>query len=85
MKTTSDVLYEARDRVATVTLNRPEKFNAISETMPDEIASAIARAENDDSVHVIVLTGAGRGFCGGYDLNLYAEAKGENPGIQNMP
>ena len=85
MKTTNDVLYAARDRVATVTLNRPEKFNAISETMPDEIASAIARAENDDSVHVIVLTGAGRGFCGGYDLNLYAEAKGENPGIQNMP
>ena len=81
----NDVLYESHDRVATITLHRPDKYNAISETMPDDIANAVARAENDDAVHVIVLTGAGRGFCGGYDLNLYAESKGENPGIQNMP
>ena len=79
------VLYESMDRVATITLNRPERFNAISETMPDDIASAFMHAAKDDSVHVVVLTGAGRGFCGGYDLKEFAETPGENPGIQEMP
>ena len=60
-----DVLYESKDRVAMITLNRPERFNAISETMPDDIAAAFEHANNDDTVHVVVLTGAGRGFCGG--------------------
>jgi enoyl-CoA hydratase len=79
------VLYESKERVATITLNRPESFNAINETMPDDIASAFAYANEDDSVHVIVLTGAGRGFCGGYDLKAFAEKPGINPGIQKMP
>jgi len=79
------VLYEAKERVATITLNRPERFNAISETMPEDIAAAFAHANHDDSVHVIVLTGAGRGFCGGYDLREFAEKAGTNPGIQDMP
>lgn len=79
------VLYEAEDRVATITLNRPERFNAINETMPDDLAAAIVYAERDDSVHVIVLTGAGRGFCSGYDLKAFAETKGTNPGVQEMP
>ena len=80
-----DVLYESKDRVATITLNRPERFNAISETMPDDIAAAFEHANNDDAVHVVVLTGAGRGFCGGYDLKIYAEKSGHNPVIQDMP
>ncbi|MDH3376274.1 MAG: crotonase/enoyl-CoA hydratase family protein [Gammaproteobacteria bacterium] len=80
-----DVLYESEDRVATITLNRPERFNAISETMPDDIGTAFDHANNDDAVHVVVLTGAGRGFCGGYDLNVYAEEPGTNPAIQDMP
>ena len=67
------VMYESKDRVATITLNRPERFNAISEAMPEDIASAFGHASNDDSVHVVVLTGAGRGFCGGYDLKAFAE------------
>lgn len=79
------VLYEAADRVATITLNRPERFNAINETMPDDLAAAIAHANRANSVHVIVLTGAGRGFCGGYDLKAFAETKGTNPGVQDMP
>ena len=79
------VLYESRDRVATITLNRPERFNAINETMPEEIASAFDYASKDDSVHVVVLTGAGRGFCGGYDLKEFAENTGDNPGVQEMP
>ena len=79
------VLYESKERVATITLNRPERFNAISETMPEDIAKAFGHANNDDSVHVVVLTGAGRGFCGGYDLKAYAEKPGTNPAIQEMP
>lgn len=79
------ILYDARDRVATITLNRPERFNAINALMPDEIAAAIDRANRDNKIHVIVLTGAGRGFCGGYDLKEFAEAKGTNQGVQEMP
>jgi enoyl-CoA hydratase len=79
------VLYESKERVATITLNRPERYNAINETMPEDIAKAFGYANNDDSVHVIVLTGAGRGFCGGYDLKAFAEKPGINPGIQEMP
>lgn len=80
-----DVLYDCEDRVATITPNRPERFNAISATMLDDIASAFAHADDDDDAHVIVLTGAGNGFCGGYDLNTYAEGGGDNPVAQDMP
>ena len=78
-----DLDYTVSERVATITLNRPEKFNAITETMPGDLVTAVNRANNAQSVHVIVLTGAGRGFCGGYDLNIFAE--GESPAIQEMP
>ncbi len=78
-----DLEYEVSDRIATITLNRPEKFNAITERMPGNLVDAVERASDDDSVHVIVLTGAGRGFCGGYDLNEFAE--GDSPAIQEMP
>jgi enoyl-CoA hydratase len=79
------ITYDAKDRVATITLNRPERFNAINATMPDDIAAAFTHANNDDSVHVVVLSGAGPGFCGGYDLKEFAEKPGTNPGIQEMP
>ncbi len=79
----NEITIEIDDRVATITLNRPEKFNAITERMPGELKQAVEQATNDDLVHVIVLTGAGRGFCGGYDLNVFAE--GNNPAIQEMP
>ncbi len=77
--------YAIQDRVATITLNRPEVFNAINMAMPEEIANAISTANDDDSVHVIVLTGAGKGFCGGYDLKEFAESPGKNIGVQDMP
>ena len=77
--------YSVHDRVATITLNRPDKFNAISSRMPGDLVDAVERASDDDSAHVIVLTGAGRGFCGGYDLNEFAQTKGENPVIQDLP
>jgi enoyl-CoA hydratase len=79
------VSYSAKDRVATITLNRPDRFNAINATMPDDIAAAFTYANDDDAVHVVVLTGAGPGFCGGYDLKEYAEKPGTNPAIQEMP
>jgi enoyl-CoA hydratase len=79
------VIYESKDRVATITLNRPDRLNAISETMPEDIAAAFNHAAADDSVHVVVLTGAGRGFCSGYDLKSFAEKPDTNPGIQEMP
>ncbi len=79
------VIYESKDRVATITLNRPERLNAITETMPENIAAAFNHAATDDSVHVVVLTGAGRGFCSGYDLKTFAEKPGINTGIQEMP
>ncbi len=74
--------YATRGRIATITLNRPHRMNAISLAMPRELADAVERANRDDAVHVIVLTGAGKGFCSGYDLVDFAEAEGEQPGSQ---
>ena len=79
------LLYEADGPIARLTLNRPDRFNAIDTAMPGEIAAAVARANEDDAVHVIVLAGAGQGFCAGYDLKAYAETAGPNPGVQDMP
>jgi enoyl-CoA hydratase len=74
---------EREGRVARLTLNRPDRLNAIDEAMPGEIRRAIEAANADDAVHVIVLQGAGRAFCAGYDLKIFAEA--ETPLIQDMP
>jgi enoyl-CoA hydratase len=63
------ILYAAAGRIATVTLNRPEKLNAIRPPMPDELADAIARANADPEVRVIVLQGAGKAFCAGFDFS----------------
>jgi enoyl-CoA hydratase len=76
------IRYAVAGRVATITLDRPERMNAISLDMPGEIESAVDTANRDDSVHVIVLTGAGEGFCSGYDLVEFAEQAGERPGSQ---
>lgn len=74
--------YAVAGRIATLTLNRPERMNAISLGMPGDIAAAVDRANRNDAVHAIVLTGAGDGFCSGYDLKEFAEAAGEQPGSQ---
>ena len=62
------LLLDTAGAVATITLNRPERLNTIVPPMPDEFADAISVASRDDSVKVIVLRGAGRSFCGGYDF-----------------
>jgi enoyl-CoA hydratase len=64
------VIYEVRDRVATVTLNRPEVHNALSFQLRADIVSALRRAEQDGEVSLVLLKGAGRSFCAGYDLKV---------------
>lgn len=78
------ITYEVADRVATITLNRPDRLNAINDEMPGEIRRAVEEANRDEDVHVIVLTGEGRAFCAGYDLKEYAESE-ESPYSQEMP
>ena len=69
----------AQPRIARLLLNRPERLNAISDEMPAEIRAAVEWASADDEVHVIVVEGAGKGFCGGYDLAATAEQHIEHP------
>lgn len=79
------VLYERDDRIARITLNRPEVMNAIDDDVPNELAAAVDRADHDSKVHVIVLAGAGRAFCAGYDLTAYASGDKVNRYTQSMP
>jgi enoyl-CoA hydratase/carnithine racemase len=67
---TKETLYNVAHRVATITLNRPDKLNAWTALMESEVRSHMEAAELDDEVRVIVLTGAGRGFCAGADMSL---------------
>ncbi|KAF9872305.1 Enoyl-CoA Hydratase family member [Colletotrichum karsti] len=72
--------------VAYLTLNRPEHYNAIDSQMPQAIRAAVKRANADPAVHCIVLRGAGQGFCGGYDLGIYAQnaQRGQTDGSQDL-
>ena len=64
----STILYSVEGPVATITLNRPDRLNTIVPPMPDELEAAVGEATRDDDVKVIVLRGAGRSFCGGFDF-----------------
>ena len=77
--------YAVAGRIARITLNRPARLNAIDDRMPREIRRAVEAANEDDAVHVIVLAGAGRAFCAGYDLKKYAEGDPRNRWNQSMP
>ena len=71
--------YEVDGRVARITLNRPERGNAITiPDMPRELAARVEEANLDPGVHVLALSGRGKGFCGGYDLAEYAETAPPN-------
>jgi len=72
----SEILYEAKDAIARITLNRPERRNPLGPTILGEIAHALAAARADDAVRVIVITGAGKVFSAGGDLAAFA---GKNP------
>ena len=63
-----EIRYEVADRVLTITLNRPDRLNAFTPTMGRELIEAFDRADADDDVRAVIVTGAGRGFCAGADL-----------------
>jgi enoyl-CoA hydratase len=73
-------------KVAYLTLNRPERLNAINEELPHALRAAVRKANKDPRVHVLVLKGAGKGFCGGYDLRWSAEeaVRGNTDGSQDL-
>ena len=79
------VIYEKDGRIGRVTLNRPDVLNAIDDELPGALANCVERANADPGVHVIVLSGAGRAFCAGYDLTAYAQTAGANNATQDMP
>lgn len=70
------LLYEVKDRVATITLNRPEVLNACNSATHREVQGAIEQAELDENVHVVIITGSGRAFCSGSDLREVGKFKG---------
>jgi enoyl-CoA hydratase/carnithine racemase len=71
-----EVLVERAGRVAVITLNRPERLNTISGPMLDELSAALIDADRDQDVRAVVLTGAGRGFCAGLDLDQQSSGPG---------
>ncbi|MEZ5116555.1 MAG: enoyl-CoA hydratase-related protein [Candidatus Nanopelagicales bacterium] len=73
MADTDEVLYEVADGVATITLNRPDKLNALTPGMGRRYADLLHRADADPQVRAVVVTGAGRGFCSGADLGVLAQ------------
>lgn len=79
------ILYTVDERVATITLNRPEKLNAYVPEMGNEIVAAFAAAREDAEVGAVVVTGAGRGFCAGVDLDRLKEDRAAAAAGQGRP
>lgn len=86
--TYTTLLYSVVDRVLTLTLNRPERLNAFTVTMADELEHAFRRASSDEAVGAIVVTGAGRAFCAGMDLaatgNVFGLDESQAPTLRDM-
>jgi enoyl-CoA hydratase/carnithine racemase len=85
--TYTQILYAVRDRVATITLNRPDKLNAWTPTIRAELKEAFAAAAADEGVRAIIVTGAGRGFCAGADMEAMSAslASGEDRSKRAIP
>lgn len=81
----STMTYEVTGRIARITLNRPSRGNGITMHLPLELSQCVERANQDQSVHVIALSGNGTGFCGGYDLVESAEALMEGGADPSRP
>ncbi len=81
------ILYEVSDGIATVTLNRPDRLNAWTDIMAEEVWQATHTADADPDVRVIILTGAGRGFCAGGDVTSFKDFQDESPRhlIEKLP
>jgi enoyl-CoA hydratase len=82
-----DIAYEVENGRARITLNRPHRINAITELMATELAEALFEADDDTSVHSVILRGAGTSFCSGYDLDAYgdhSEPRGARRGRANF-
>jgi enoyl-CoA hydratase/carnithine racemase len=74
------LLYEVKDGIATLTLNRPERLNALGDTLRDDLQDAITRSAEDPDVRVLIVTGAGKGFCSGGDVKAMSERKESGSG-----
>lgn len=87
------ILYDVKDKVLTITLNRPDRLNAYTGQMQSNLIEAFDKAGNDDDIRAIIVTGAGRGFCAGADLGAGGNTfnrevrnnKGETEGIKDDP
>ena len=79
------VVWDKDGRIARIKLNRPDVLNAINDELPHDLARCVQEANDDDDVHVIILSGEGRAFCSGYDLTYYAEGNGSGDVTQEMP
>ena len=75
----STVLYEIEGNIAQITMNRPDNLNGITNTMMRELYETTGRAAEDPNVRVVVLSGAGKGFCPGADLNAYSSGEPQEP------
>ena len=69
------LIYEVKDAIATLTLNRPERLNALGDTLRDDLQDAVTRASDDPDVRVMIVTGAGKGFCSGGDVKAMNERR----------
>jgi enoyl-CoA hydratase/carnithine racemase len=77
------ITYETAERIARITLDRPARGNGITRQLVTELEQCVEQADLDPTVHAILLSGNGKGFCGGYDLVESAEGRGR-PGRQSM-
>lgn len=84
MTDTDHVLYDITEGIATITLNRPDRRNAMSVPMIERLGELLAHADEDPAVRVLVLTGAGRAFCAGGDVQQFDEDGGEGGGATEV-
>ena len=80
----SDILFEATEGVATITLNRPDVLNSFTRPMALDLRAAFQRVAEDDALRAVVLTGAGRGFCAGQDLAEAMSTDGATPDLGDI-